>query len=149
MRSILLDLSEVKRKTSFQSQAFAGMSDLRYLKIYSSKCPQECDRDNKLNFPDGLQLPLSEVRCFHWLKFPLKEVPEDFNPENLVDLKLPYSEIERVWEDNKVSSIHFLSSWYNLCIRTSPSSFPFHSEIEFRIKHILIKLHFFYFWSKK
>ncbi|CAF1780967.1 BnaC09g40030D [Brassica napus] len=104
LRSILLDLSEVKRKTSFQSQAFAGMSDLRYLKIYSSKCPQECDRDNKLNFPDGLQLPLSEVRCFHWLKFPLKEVPEDFNPENLVDLKLPYSEIERVWEDNKDAS---------------------------------------------
>ncbi|KAF3503076.1 hypothetical protein F2Q69_00044628 [Brassica cretica] len=104
LRSILLDLSEVKRKTSFQSQAFAGMSDLRYLKIYSSKCPQECDRDNKLNFPDGLQLPLSEVRCLHWLKFPLKEVPEDFNPENLVDLKLPYSEIERVWEDNKDAS---------------------------------------------
>ncbi|KAL0887672.1 hypothetical protein Bca101_011655 [Brassica carinata] len=104
VRSILLDLSEVKRKISFQSQAFARMSDLRYLKIYSSKCPQECDRDNKLNFPDGLQLPLSEVRCLHWLKFPLKEVPQDFNPVNLVDLKLPYSEIEQVWEDNKDAS---------------------------------------------
>lgn len=90
---------------SFHSHTFAKMSYLRYLKIYSSQCPQECDRDIKLNFPEGLQLPLNEVRCLHWLKFPLKEVPQDFNPENLVDLKLPYSNIERVWEENKVLSL--------------------------------------------
>ncbi|VVB15000.1 unnamed protein product [Arabis nemorensis] len=76
------------------------MGDLRYLKIYNTNCPQEFEGDIKLNFPEGLQLPLNEVRYLHWLKFPLKEVPSDFNPDNLVDLKLPYSEIERVWEHN-------------------------------------------------
>ncbi|CAA7061445.1 unnamed protein product [Microthlaspi erraticum] len=104
VRSIFLDLSDITRKMSFHSHAFAKMSDLRYLKIYSTHCPQECDRDIKLNFPEGLQLPLNEVRCLHWLKFPLKEVPQDFNPVNLVDLKLPYSKIEHVWEDNKDTS---------------------------------------------
>ncbi|KAF2595939.1 hypothetical protein F2Q68_00007460 [Brassica cretica] len=83
VRAIFLDLSDITRKMSFHSHAFAKMSYLRYLKIYSSQCPQECDRDIKLNFPEGLQLPLNEVRCLHWLKFPLKEVPQDFSPENL------------------------------------------------------------------
>ncbi|XP_024011771.1 disease resistance-like protein CSA1 isoform X2 [Eutrema salsugineum] len=104
VRSICLDLSDITRKMSFHSHSFAKMNDLRYLKIYSSHCPQECDSDIKLNFPEGLQIPLNEVRCLHWLKFPLKEVPQDFNPKNLVDLKLPYSNIERVWEGNKVIS---------------------------------------------
>ncbi|CAN6839928.1 unnamed protein product [Brassica oleracea] len=111
VRAIFLDLSDITRKMSFHSHAFAKMSYLRYLKIYSSQCPQECDRDIKLNFPEGLQLPLNEVRCLHWLKFPLKEVPQDFSPENLVDLKLPYSNIERVWEDNKEAS---KLKWVNL-----------------------------------
>uniref|UniRef100_A0A0D3EEM2 ADP-ribosyl cyclase/cyclic ADP-ribose hydrolase n=1 Tax=Brassica oleracea var. oleracea TaxID=109376 RepID=A0A0D3EEM2_BRAOL len=103
VRSIFLDLADIKRKMSFHSNAFAKMSDLRYLKIFSTHCPQECERDIKLNFPDGLKLPLNELRCLHWLKFPRKEVPQDFNPLNLVDLKLPHSNIERVWENNKAA----------------------------------------------
>ncbi|CAH8381019.1 unnamed protein product [Eruca vesicaria subsp. sativa] len=111
IRSIFLDLADIKRKMSFHRNAFAKMSDLRYLKIFSTDCPQECDRDIKINFPEGLQLPLNEVRCLHWLKFPLKEVPQDFNPVTLVDLKLPYSNIERVWEDNKAAQ---KLKWVNL-----------------------------------
>ncbi|XP_010492764.1 PREDICTED: disease resistance-like protein CSA1 [Camelina sativa] len=105
VRSVFLDLSDITRKMSFHSSAFAKMRDLRYLKIYSTNCSRDCDHDikddTKLNFPEGIQLPLNEVRCLHWLKFPWKELPQDFNPFNLVDLKLPYSKIERVWEDNK------------------------------------------------
>ncbi|CAN6806173.1 unnamed protein product [Brassica oleracea] len=103
IRSIFLDLADVKMK-SLHSQAFVSMINMRYLKIYNTDCPQECDPDITLNFPDGLQLPLEEVRCLHWLKFPLKELPPDFNPQNLVDLKLPYSEIEKVWEGEKDAS---------------------------------------------
>lgn len=103
IRSIFLDVAHVNKR-SFHSQAFVSMINMRYLKIYNTDCPQECDRDITLNFPEGLQLPLEEVRCLHWLKFPLKQLPPDFNPQNLVDLKLPYSEIERVWEGNKDAS---------------------------------------------
>lgn len=87
---------------SLHSQAFNLMSNIRFLKIYNTCCPQECDRDIMLKFPDGLELPFDELRCLHWLKFPLKELPPDFDPKNLVDLKLHYSEIEQVWEGNKV-----------------------------------------------
>ena len=97
------------------------MKNMRYLKIYSTRCPQECDRDIILNFPAGLQLPLGELRCLHWLKFPLKELPPDFDPKNLVDLKLPYSKIEKVWESDKVCIQ--LTHFHFSCIGTTSSTF--------------------------
>lgn len=81
---------------------FKKMRDLRYLKLYSSHCPQECKPNHKIRIPEGLDFPLEEVRCLHWLKYPLKELPPNFNPKNLIDLKLPYSEIEQIWKDKKV-----------------------------------------------
>ncbi|EFH50119.1 predicted protein [Arabidopsis lyrata subsp. lyrata] len=104
VRSIFLDLADLNMNNSLHSQAFNLMSNIRFLKIYNTCCPQECDRDIMLKFPDGLELPFDELRCLHWLKFPLKELPPDFDPKNLVDLKLHYSEIERVWEGNKDAS---------------------------------------------
>ncbi|CAA7057302.1 unnamed protein product [Microthlaspi erraticum] len=101
VRGIFLDLSEVNGETSLDSDHFRNMRNLRYLKFYNSHCPQECKTNNKINIPDGLKLPLKEVRCLHWLKFPLEELPNDFIPNNLADLKLPYSEIERLWDGVK------------------------------------------------
>lgn len=95
-------MSEVKVETSLDREHFKNMRNLRYLKLYNSHCPHECLTNNKINMPDGLELPLKEVRCLHWLKFPLEELPNDFDPINLVDLKLPYSEIERLWDGVKV-----------------------------------------------
>ncbi|KAJ4878167.1 Disease resistance protein (TIR-NBS-LRR class) [Raphanus sativus] len=104
VRGIFLDLCEVKGEMSLDKDYFTNMGNLRYLKFYNSHCPQECKTNNKINIPDGLNLPLKEIRCLHWLKFPLEELPNDFNPLNLVDLKLPYSEIQRLWEGDKDTS---------------------------------------------
>lgn len=95
-------MNEMKREMSLDSCTFEPMLGLRYLKIYSSGCPEQCRPNNKINLPDGLNFPVEEVRYLHWLEFPLKELPPDFNPRNLVDLKLPYSKIERIWSDDKV-----------------------------------------------
>ncbi|CAL9241815.1 unnamed protein product, partial [Arabidopsis halleri] len=101
VRGVFLDLSEVKDETCLDRGHLKKMCNLRYLKFYNSHCPHECKTNHKINIPDELELPLKEVRCLHWLKFPLKEVPNDFNPINLVDLKLPYSKIERLWDGVK------------------------------------------------
>lgn len=92
-------------------KAFVGMSNLRYLKVYNSHCPRQCEADSKLNLPDGLEFPICNVRYFHWLKFPVEELPCDLDPKNLIDLRLPYSHIRRVWTDNKVciSFVHLSS----------------------------------------
>ncbi|KAG7532633.1 Leucine-rich repeat 3 [Arabidopsis thaliana x Arabidopsis arenosa] len=105
VRGIFLDLYELKEETSLEYDRFSQMHNLRYLKFYNSHCPQECKTDNKINIPDGLKLPLKNVRCLHWLKFALEELPNDFDPFNLVDLKLPYSEIQRLWNSVKDTPI--------------------------------------------
>ncbi|CAH2076516.1 unnamed protein product [Thlaspi arvense] len=100
VRGIFLDMSELKKEFPLDRCAFNKMRNLRYLKFYSSRCHRECEADCKLNLPDGLEFPLDEIRYLHWLKFPLKNLP-DFNPKNLTDLNLPYSEIEEVWDGVK------------------------------------------------
>lgn len=102
VRGIILDMSEVETHIVLDSMTFTNLRNLRYLKIYDSSCPRQCKYNCKLHFPDGFELPLEEVRYLHWVKFPLEELPPDFRPENLVDLRLPYSKIERVWEGVKV-----------------------------------------------
>ncbi|CAN7082402.1 unnamed protein product [Brassica oleracea var. botrytis] len=101
VRGIFLDMSELKKKLPLEKCTFSGMHNLRYLKFYNSCCYRECEADCKLNFPEGLEFTLDEVRYLYWLKFPLKKLPKDFNPKNLTDLNLPYSEIDEVWEGVK------------------------------------------------
>lgn len=105
MRGIFLDQSEVTKSIALERMTFRNMGNLRYLKVYDSCCPRQCKSDSKLYFPDGLGFPLEEIRYLHWLKFPLRELPSDFKPENLVDLRLPYSKISHVWEGIKVKSL--------------------------------------------
>ncbi|KAF8092033.1 hypothetical protein N665_0427s0013 [Sinapis alba] len=101
VRGIFLDMSEVPRKMSLGSDTFKYMGDLRYLKIFNSSFPKEGEATCNLYFRDGLKFQLEEIRYLHWLKFPLKKLPEDFNPKNLIDLNLPYSRIEQVWDGEK------------------------------------------------
>lgn len=102
MRGILLDMSEITESIALERVTFSDMRNLLYLKIYNSCCRRHCRADCNLYFPDGLDFPLEEVRYLHWVKFPLHELPQNFRPESLVDLSLPYSKIERVWEGVKV-----------------------------------------------
>ncbi|VVB10062.1 unnamed protein product [Arabis nemorensis] len=98
VRGIFLDMSELKKELLLDRCTFTRMHNLRYLKFYDSRCHRECEADYKLNIPDGLEfLALDEIRYLYWLKFPEKNLPEDFNPKNLTDLSLPYSKIEEVW----------------------------------------------------
>ncbi|KAL0762834.1 hypothetical protein Bca101_078985 [Brassica carinata] len=101
VRSFFLDLYDMKKDVTLGTDHLKNMRNLRYLKFYSSHCPQECEPKENMHIPEELELPLEEVRCLHWLNFPKDELPQDFNPKNLVDLKLPYSKIKQIWKDEK------------------------------------------------
>lgn len=102
MRGILLDMSKVTKKIDLESTFFTNMDNLRYLKIFDSCCPRQCKTECKQHVPNGFKFPFKDVRYFHWVKFPLEELPPDFSPGALVDLRLPYSKIEHVWQGVKV-----------------------------------------------
>ncbi|CAH8354216.1 unnamed protein product [Eruca vesicaria subsp. sativa] len=101
VRCFFLDLYDMKNDVTLGRDHLKKMRHLRYLKFYSSHCPQECEPKENIHIPDGLELPLEEVRCLHWLNFPEDELPQGFNPKNLVDLKLPYSKIKHIWKEEK------------------------------------------------
>ncbi|CAL9241806.1 unnamed protein product [Arabidopsis halleri] len=99
IRGIVLDVFKLSTGIAIDKYNLTLMPNLRYLKIFDSRCPRHCEVvDCKVSLPEKLELPLQEIRYLHWLKFPLKRLPLDFNPENLVDLRLPYSKIQRVWK---------------------------------------------------
>ncbi|KFK31583.1 hypothetical protein AALP_AA6G131200 [Arabis alpina] len=102
VRGILLDVSQLEEEIAIATDKLTLMPNLRYLNFFDSRCPKQCkvvDADEcKVYVPDELEFPSKEIRYFHWLKFPLPELPSDFNPGNLIDLRLPYSKIERIWK---------------------------------------------------
>lgn len=120
-----MDISEVvESKRPLRNKAFDGMEKLRYLKIYNS-CTNILTSDSKFIIGNGLEFPFEEVRYLHWLKFPLEELPKDFSPNNLVDLKLPYSHIKRLWNDGKVRLYVMRSMFFYIyvCIYVMRSNF--------------------------
>ncbi|CAN7124381.1 unnamed protein product [Brassica rapa subsp. narinosa] len=103
VRGIILDMSNMEEKP-LDNQVFVSMSSLVYLKVYYSLCSMHSKAGCKLNLPDGIYFPKDSIlRYLDWMRFPGKELPSDFEPTNLVDLRLPYSKINRVWDCAKVA----------------------------------------------
>lgn len=78
--------------------AFNNMYNLRLLKIYSSNS----ETAQEVNLPDGLESLPYELRLLHWEKYPLQSLPEDFDPSHLVELNMPYSQLQSLWGGTKV-----------------------------------------------
>lgn len=102
MRGIFLDTCTETKGIPVDRDTFTKKfkpMHLRYLKIYDSLCPEKC----RAGSPEGLDFPFEEIRYLHWENIELKELPSDFNPKNLIDLRLPYNKkIDRVWGAVKV-----------------------------------------------
>ncbi|CAN6875092.1 unnamed protein product [Brassica oleracea var. botrytis] len=113
VRGIFLDTCTETKGISVDSKRFTekfNPMNLRYLKIYDSLCPENC----KVYLPDGLEFPFENIRYLHWENIELKELPSDFNPKNLIDLRLPYNrKIERVWGAVKVCVFMCIFHYYS------------------------------------
>lgn len=94
------------REIRINSKAFADMPNLRLLKFYMPKHLEDLDIVSRVHLPEGLEYLSDELRYFHWHGYPLKTLPLNFCPENLIELNLPYSKVEKVWEGKKVIHTH-------------------------------------------
>ncbi|XP_020867167.1 disease resistance protein RPS6 isoform X1 [Arabidopsis lyrata subsp. lyrata] len=92
---ISLDIDEVK-KVRIHKNAFDGMTNLRFLKFYKSSLERKkgfrWDLPERFNdFPDKLKL-------LSWPGYPMRCMPSNFCPEYLVELRMPNSKVEKLWE---------------------------------------------------
>ncbi|VYS62375.1 unnamed protein product [Arabidopsis thaliana] len=100
IRGIFLDTSKL-RAMRLSSKAFRRMYNLKYLKIYDSHCSRGCEAEFRLHLRKKLDYLPNELTYLHWHGYPLQRIPLDFDPKNLVDLKLPHSQLTKLWDDKK------------------------------------------------
>ncbi|XP_018501484.2 disease resistance protein RPV1 [Pyrus x bretschneideri] len=52
-------------------------------------------------FTDSLDLPDS-LHYLYWSEYPLESLPSKFSPENLVELHMPYSQVQKLWKEDQI-----------------------------------------------
>ncbi|XP_009109322.2 disease resistance protein RRS1 isoform X1 [Brassica rapa] len=95
IEGIFLDASNLS--FDVKSGAFKHMLSLRFLKIYCSSY----EKDSRVLLPKGLDSLPYELRLLHWENYPLKSLPQKFDPCHLVELNLSYSQLQKLWGGTK------------------------------------------------
>ncbi|XP_010481629.1 PREDICTED: probable WRKY transcription factor 16 [Camelina sativa] len=90
IEAISLDASNLEPDINLSS--LGSMYNLRFLKVYYSD--PEKNRRALESLPYGLKI-------LHWEYYPLQSLPQDFNPSNLVELNMPYSQLQTLWRGTK------------------------------------------------
>ncbi|KAL1195093.1 Disease resistance protein RPP2A [Cardamine amara subsp. amara] len=76
---------------------FERMYRLRLLKLHYPTFKNHY----KICLPQGLYSLPDELRLLHWERYPLESLPRNFNPKNLVELNMPYSNMTKLWKGTK------------------------------------------------
>ncbi|XP_022727683.1 disease resistance protein RPS4-like isoform X2 [Durio zibethinus] len=79
---------------------FEKMANLRIIRFYYNLFSDQQESKLMLLNQDLKSLP-DELRYLHWEYCPLKSLPSNFCPENLVELKLTYCNMEQLWNGNQ------------------------------------------------
>ncbi|XP_044504964.1 disease resistance protein RPP2B-like isoform X2 [Mangifera indica] len=93
IKGIRLDVSQVG-EIHLTPHAFSKMSNLKYLKVYSSHCGEDF---NKLYGFQDVESVFAELKYLFWPRYAWTTLPSKFHPENLVALEMPESNIEQLW----------------------------------------------------
>ncbi|KAG8479617.1 hypothetical protein CXB51_029432 [Gossypium anomalum] len=80
---------ESNKMLNLSVDVFSKMKNLRLLRVL---CLSNCD---------DLKYLSNELRLLDWTGYPLRSLPSNFQPDNLVALFLPYSCIEQLWKGNR------------------------------------------------
>ncbi|CAN1841524.1 Disease resistance-like protein DSC1 [Linum perenne] len=111
IKGISVELAEIGQM-QLDSDAFAGMTRLKVLRFHlpnGGNCNYQA-----LKLPeDGLQFLSNQLMSFHWHQFPSRSLPPSFCAEKLIDLRLPYSNIEHLWNGvQNLASLKYISLSY-------------------------------------
>ncbi|XP_068325386.1 disease resistance-like protein DSC1 [Pyrus communis] len=110
VQCIYVDTSSLTR-LQLSSSSFKEMYNLRLLKIHGSEdFPKFIGFHDaifgevyyKIDLSQGLESLPNALRYLYWERYPLKSLPSKFSPNNLVELRMPYSRLEAPpWNKNQ------------------------------------------------
>ncbi|KAH9727457.1 ADP-ribosyl cyclase/cyclic ADP-ribose hydrolase [Citrus sinensis] len=107
-RSRLWDPKEIRRV--LKHNKFYEIEELLSMSI------EEQLSYSKVQLPKGLDCLPKKLRYLHWDTYPLRTLPSNFKPKNLVELNLRFSKVEQLWEGEKacvpssIQNFKYLSS---------------------------------------
>lgn len=90
IRGIVMDLEE-EEELVLKAKAFADMSELRILRI------------NNVQLSEDIECLSNKLTLLNWPGYPSKYLPSTFQPPSLLELHLPGSNVERLWNGTQVS----------------------------------------------
>ena len=95
----------LEKELKISDQAFERMSNLQFLRLDSHYVEHIIlVRTNSQYILESVNCLPREVRLLHWSTFPMTCLPSNFNPELLMEIKMSCSNLEKLWEGNKVST---------------------------------------------
>ena len=97
VEGITLDLSQTI-DLQLSSDIFKKMNNIRFLKFY---IPAGQSSSNKY-LPRVLEQFPEKLRYLEWDGFPLESLPLSFCAKLLVEIRMPYSNIEELWQGMQV-----------------------------------------------
>ncbi|CAJ2630903.1 unnamed protein product [Trifolium pratense] len=83
------NIDKIQAMSTLRTEALAQMSRLKLLMLWN------------LNFSGSLNFLSSELGYLCWDKYPFSCLPSSFEPDKLVELILPHSNIRQLWEGTK------------------------------------------------
>ena len=87
----------VDKNERLSAEAFLKMKNLRFLKIGYVEPPQGHNK-GPLQFLQDLSYISNQLRIIDWYGYPLKSMPNNFQPMKLVELRMHCSGIEKLWK---------------------------------------------------
>ncbi|CAJ2651357.1 unnamed protein product [Trifolium pratense] len=94
IEGITLDMSKVE-DLHLKSNSFTKMSEMRFLKFYYGKC----NGTSNIYLPEnGLDSLSDKLRYLEWHRYCLKSLPSKFSANLLVELSMPYSNLQKLWD---------------------------------------------------
>lgn len=87
-------MAKIEKELHLSPDVFQKMSKLRLLKIYNVQ------RYKVYLHPDLQFLPHT-LRYLHWEGYPSKQLPSNFDPQNLVEMKMPYNQLEKLSNEDQ------------------------------------------------
>nr|XP_048320098.1 putative disease resistance protein At4g11170 [Ziziphus jujuba var. spinosa] len=100
VEGISFHMSEIHKDIKLCHATFSEMYNLRVLRIC---CDNIGNNKFKLYLPHGLGSYLSDKLTYlQWDLYPLKSLPSNFSPENLVELVLRGSHVQKLWNNQEV-----------------------------------------------
>ncbi|KFK22095.1 hypothetical protein AALP_AAs73230U000200 [Arabis alpina] len=90
----VINFSEIEDELYRSDRVLERFSTLQFLRLNDGSC-------NQSHLPQSLNNLPHKVRLLDYENFWMTCLPSNFNPEFLVELKMSYSKLEKLWEGNK------------------------------------------------